>query len=33
MSKTDDHKTGICASIVYNKERSLVADLGAALHF
>lgn len=25
--------TGVCAAIICNKERSLVADLGAALHF
>ena len=25
--------TGVCAAVICNNERSLVADLGAALHF
>eukprot|EP00347_Sterkiella_histriomuscorum_P023643 403333888 len=29
----DKAPTGVCAAIVYNKDRSLVADLGAALKF
>ena len=31
--KDDKAPTGVCAAIVYNKDRSLVADLGAALKF
>ena len=27
------HPTGQCAAIVHDKERSLIANLGAALHF
>jgi len=33
MCTSDNAPTGTCASIVFEKERSLVADLGAALEF
>ena len=31
--KNKTYPTGICASVIYDKERSLVANLGASLHF
>jgi adenosine kinase len=33
MENSNSLPTGICASIVHEKERSLVAQLGAALHY
>jgi adenosine kinase len=33
MCNNGDYPTGSCASIVIEKERSLVANIGAALHF
>lgn len=33
MHQTQEYPTGLCAAIIHNKERSLIANLGAALHF
>lgn len=33
MYQTKDYPTGLCAAIIHNKERSLIANLGAAVHF
>jgi len=33
MCENKAYPTGLCAAIVHNRERSLIANLGAALHF